>query len=249
MPAFTPFITVKNFFENTVLLRFPGIYILNTLHTSKLTAMQRPITIIIADDCDAFSAGLRHTLSSPGFQVVATAHNGHRLIELVKQYMPDIVLIDIRMEGMDGIAACRELHQLYPHIGKIALTMYDHHHPAAQEMLQAGASGLLYKDASLAEIRRCIETVYHGGTSYGSSFKNVVGAMMNGQANGHNLPPHLVELLQLIGEGHTSEEIALILHKSIDTIGAWRRDLLLKCGAKNVAGLIKFGVKHGIIKL
>jgi DNA-binding NarL/FixJ family response regulator len=211
--------------------------------------LPRPVTIIIADDCDAYRTGFVHTISSGRFNMIAAAANGLQLIELVKQHQPDIVFIDIRMPVMDGIAACRELQATFPHIGKIALTMYDHHHPAVQEMLKAGVLGFLNKDAGIAEITRCIETVYNGGTHYGSSCKPVLESLLKDQAPAHNLPPHLAELLRLIGEELSSEEIASIMHRSIDTIGLWRRELLVRCKAKNVAGLVKYGVKWGIIKL
>jgi DNA-binding NarL/FixJ family response regulator len=211
--------------------------------------LSRSITIIIADNCDTFRKGLYYNLTSNDFQILGAAVNGIELIQLVKQHPPDIVIIDIRMPVMDGITACRELQQLYPHIGKIALTMYDYYHPDVQEILKAGANGFLTKDADIAEIKRCIETVHNGSSYYNSSCKPVVDAMMKGQTGSHGLIDEEVRLLQLIGEELSSKKIAKRLHKSIHTIGTWRQELLVKCGAKNVAGLVKFGVKWGIIKV
>lgn len=211
--------------------------------------MHGAITLIIADDCDTYRKALANILASDYLQVAATATNGIELIEAAQQYGPDLVFIDIRMPVMDGITACRELQNLYPHIGKIALTMYDHYHPDVQEMLQAGANGFLNKDADMAEFKRCIDTVCNGGTHYGSSCMPVVNAMMKGQAYTHNLADYEIQLLQLIGEELSSEEIAVKMCKSIHTIGAWRQELLVKCDAKNVAGLMKFAVKWGIIKV
>jgi two-component system NarL family response regulator len=210
--------------------------------------MPGAITIIIADDCDAYRKAFAHLLGSGQLQVAATVGNGAELIEATKQYLPDLVFIDIRMPVMDGIAACRELQNLFPSIGKIALTMYDHYYPDVQQMLQAGARGFLTKDAGVDEMIRCIKTVYSGGTYYCGSCRPIVNALLKGEA-AHHLADHEMELLRLIGEELNSEDIAARLHKSVHTIGAWRQELLLKCGAKNVAGLIKFGIKHGIIKV
>jgi two-component system, NarL family, invasion response regulator UvrY len=218
--------------------------------------MQMPVSIIIADDCDAYRKGLeylftldRQVVTTGKRQVLATAANGVQLIEAVHLHQPDIAFIDLRMPVMDGIAACLQLEQLYPQVGKIVLTMYDHDYPDVQAILKAGARGFLSKDVDMAQINRCIDTVLDGGIYYSSSVTCVVNPMLKGQTNMPALQDFELELLRLIGESLSSEEIAVKMCKSVHTISAWRQALMQKCGAKNVVGLVLFGVQHGIIKV
>jgi DNA-binding NarL/FixJ family response regulator len=217
--------------------------------------MQRPVSIIIADDCDAYRKALEYILTNDmqvvttgKRQVVATATNGVQLIEAVQLHQPDIAFIDLRMPVMDGIAACLQLEQQYPQVGKIVLTMYHHDYPDVQAILKAGARGFLNKDVDIAEINRCIDTVLNGSIYYSSSIACVVNPMLKGQTNMPALQDFELQLLRLIGERLSSEEIAVNMCKSVHTISAWRQALMQKCGVKNVVGLVLFGVQHGIIK-
>lgn len=211
--------------------------------------MLSPPTIIIADDHVIYRNGLRDTLATAGMPVVAVADNGLQLIELAKQYGPDIVFIDLRMPGMDGVAACAELQQLFPHMGKIAITCYDPCHPDVQKILLAGARGFLWKTADVDEIIRCTQAVHQGHTHYDGSCRPVLNAIFSGQVKPHNLDDKLEDLLRLIGDELTLEQIARMVHKSPHTIEAWRHELSEKCGVKTLVGLVKFGIKHGIIKV
>lgn len=211
--------------------------------------MLSPPTIIIADDHVTYRNGLSDTLTTAGMQVVAVAGNGLQLIELAKQYGPDVVFIDLRMPGMDGVAACAALQELFPQMGKIAITYYDPCHPDVQKILLAGARGFLWKTADVDEIIRCTHAVLHGDTHYDGSCRPVLNALFSGQVKPHHLDDKQEDLLRLIGDELTSEQIARIVNKSPHTIEAWRHNLSEKCGVKTLVGLVKFGVKHGIIKL
>lgn len=207
------------------------------------------ITIIIADDHTLWRNTLSNALTTAGMQVVATTGTGNGLIELCKQHLPDIVIIDIRMQGMSGIEACRELSALFPNMGKIAITYHDACHPDLYEMSLAGAAGFLSKLADQEEIIRCVQTVHNGGTYCDASCRPALKEKFEKEFTKHGLTEKEVQLLCLIDEEKTTEEIAAIMHQSPRTIEKWRVDLNKKCEVKSVVGLIKFGVRCGVIEV
>lgn len=208
-----------------------------------------PITIIIADDHTVWRNGLSHILTFADMQVVAIAANGTELIELCKKHLPVIVIIDIRMPGKGGIEACRELHALFPGMGKVAITYHDADHPDIYEMSRAGATGFLSKLSDQDEITRCVNAVYHGGTYCDARCKPALKERFDKELSQHGLTEMQVQLLRLIAEEKGTDEIAAIMHKSPHTIEKWRIELNRKCDAKNVVGLIKFGLKWGVIEV
>lgn len=181
-------------------------------------------------------------------EVVATTGTGNALIELCKQHLPHIVIIDIRMPGKDGIEACRELSALFPGMGKIAIT-YDPIHPDVYEMSLAGTTGFLSKQADHDEIIRCINTVYNGGTYCDARCRLALKERFENDLQKHGLTEKEVQLLRLIGEEKSTEEIAAIMHQSQRTIERWRGELSKKCEVTSLVGLIKFGVKWKIIEV
>jgi two-component system, NarL family, response regulator NreC len=207
------------------------------------------ITIIIADDHLLWRNGLSAALTTAGMQVVAMVGNGEELIAVCKQHLPDVAFIDIRMPGMDGIAACRELAALFPHMGKIAVTYHDPCHPDVYKMSQAGATGFLSKLSDHDEIIRCVHAVYHGGTYCDENCWPALKERFDKELDRHGLTEKQQQLLRLIGEEKTTDEIAAIMHQSPHTIEKWRMELNKKCEVKTVVGLIKFGVKWGIIEV
>lgn len=211
--------------------------------------MPLPVTIIIADDHKMYRSGLRDLLTAAGMKVVALVANGAELIEAAKQHRPDIVFIDIRMPGMDGMDACMELTVLFPHIGKIAITYHDTCHPDVYRMSLAGATGFLSKQSDQDEIIRCVNTVYNGGSHCDEKCRLALKDQFNLDLQKHGLTEKDLELLILIAEEKSTVEIAELMHQSTHTIEKWRPKLYEKCEVKTAVGLIKFGVKWRIIKI
>lgn len=210
--------------------------------------MVHPVTILIADDNDIVRKSLSYLLAFHECQVVATAENGAEAIEKVKQYGPEVILMDMRMPVMNGIEASRVLHQSHPHIGKIAFTMYPNCITEVQEMLRAGVSGFLIKDTDLAEIIRCIQTVRNGGRHYTKMVQPIVDAMMNEKSGTGNLSLRDVQLMKLIVQEASPQEMAEYFHRSVETIHKWKQELYRKCDADTLLQLIQYGMKEGIIE-
>ncbi|MCB0112604.1 MAG: response regulator transcription factor [Caldilineaceae bacterium] len=115
-----------------------------------------PIQTLIVDDSPRSRAGLRALLTtSPDVEVVAEASDGNEAVEQVAQHHPDVVLMDVRMPGMDGLAATRAIKKLWPQIRVVLLTMYDHYRQEAQA---AGAEAYLIKGCSLDELLQALGT-------------------------------------------------------------------------------------------
>lgn len=212
--------------------------------------MQTPasISIVIIDDHVTFRNGLREVLTSAGFNVKAMAGNGADAIVIAKQHQPDIIFIDIRMPGMNGIELCRELHAFFPDMGKIAITYHDTCNPDIYAMSLAGASGFLSKQSDVEEIIRCVNTVYNKGVHADENCKHALSDRLTEDIQKHGLTEKELQLLYLISEEKTNDKIGAIMHQSEHTIEKWRKKLYAKCEVKTVVGLMKFGMKWKIIK-
>ena len=125
-----------------------------------------PIKIVLADDHEIFRDGFKVMIKKqPSVQLLGEASNGEELLTLSRALRPDVVVTDIRMPGIDGIAATKQLIREFPSIGIIALSMFDEEQLIV-EMLEAGAKGYLLKNAHKDEILEAIRTVYNDQTYY-----------------------------------------------------------------------------------
>lgn len=237
-------------FPHTVELRIFPFCLIDNLQKPKFNCVQTPgsITIVIIDDHVTFRNGLREVLISAGFNVKAMAGNGADAIVIAKQHQPDIIFVDIRMPGMSGIELCRELHALFPDMGKIAITYHDTYDPDIYAMSLAGASGFLSKQSDVDEIIRCVNTVYNGGIHADENCKHALRDRITEDIQKHGLTEKELQLFHLIGEEKTNKQIGAIMHQSENTIEKWRTKLYDKCDVKGLVGLIKLGMKWGVIK-
>jgi len=210
--------------------------------------MNSPITIVLADDCDYYRDSFEFLLGKyDELKVVASAANGRDLIDKVRHHLPDIVFIDIKMPVMDGIEACRVLHDQYPEIGKIAITMYEEKF-LMREMLKAGARGFLLKNTQKAGIVQCIKTVHSGGVLYYDGCSPFIMSRLL-DTKEEELTDLELQVVRLLCKEYTTEQIAAELCKSEGTINAVRQKLYEKSRATNPFGLALFAVRNGLIKL
>lgn len=180
--------------------------------------------------------------------VKAMVSNGPDALVVAQQHRPDIIFIDIRMPGMTGIETCGQLTTSFPHMGKISITYHDTCHPDIYAMSLAGALGFLSKQSDVEEIIRCVNTVYNGGVHADENCRHALQGWFNQDIQKHNLDERELQLLYLISEEKTNEEIGRMMHRSEDTIEKWRKKLYEKCEVKTVVGLMKYGMKWKIIK-
>lgn len=214
-----------------------------------------PIKIVIADDHEIFREGFKSTLQhEPAVELVAEAANGHSLIGIVKQYIPDIIFMDIKMPVMGGIEATRILKAQYPQCAVIALSSYDEEYYIS-EMMNAGAVGYVLKDADKAQVMEAITTVYKNHEYFCSTIrKKIVGIVadrIRTQTNGKKgvtLTSRETEVLLLVCAENSNKEIAVILKLSIRTVEDFRKKLIQKTASRTSTGLVVFAIRRGIYK-
>jgi len=207
------------------------------------------IRIIIADDHTIFREGLVSLLENESnIAVLGEAHNGVEVIEFVNNNAIDIILMDIEMPIKNGVDTTRELQKTHPEIKILALTM--HKSPAfIKQMLKAGASGYILKEAAKEELLLAINTIANGG-QYHSPV--VAKTMMESLHRKRNLTETLSErelqIIQLISNQLTTNDIAKELHLSPLTVDTHRKNIFLKLNVHNAAGLVKLAMKNGWIE-
>jgi DNA-binding NarL/FixJ family response regulator len=210
------------------------------------------VSYIIADDHPVFRQGLRLVLSDdPALRLQAEAANGHELLEKLRFEQPDVVLLDLKMPGMDGIAATRIIREKYPDVRILILTMHDDEQ-LILHMLEAGANGYLVKNSDAEEIklalRACAENGYYFSDRVSTvMLKKVMGKGANPAFSKPALTDRELEILALLCEGLTAVEIGKRIFLSPRTVEGIKAGLLEKTGVRNTAGLIMYAVRYGII--
>jgi DNA-binding NarL/FixJ family response regulator len=214
----------------------------------------KQIRILIADDHALVRAGIRALLEKqPNMEVIAEANNGREAIALVRQLKPDVVLMDISMPDLNGLEAVRQLAKEFPKIPCIFLSMH-----ADEEYvwraLQAGAAGYLVKGSSLVELNLAVNSVAAGGTYLSPEVsKYVISEYIRRVAGPRgtdaNLTPRQREILQLIAEGKSTKQIALLLKISAKTVESHRTQLMKRLHAKDVASLVRHALRLGVVTL
>jgi DNA-binding NarL/FixJ family response regulator len=211
------------------------------------------IKVIIADDHEIFRDGLRVMLQKqPDIELVGEAGDGRELIEQVKMQQPDIVISDVKMPRMDGAAATRHMAEHYPHVGIIALTMFDEE-DLIIEMLEAGAKGYLLKNADKHEIVEAIKSVYGQQPYYCRHTSNKLAQMVaKSKFNPYKqqAKPEFndreLEIIRDICGGLTSKQIAEKIFLSVRTVEGLRMKIMEKMDVKNTAGIIIYAIKHNL---
>lgn len=216
------------------------------------------IRIVIADDHPVVRAGLRLTLEHSGndFEIVGEAADGLAVLELAKQKPVDVFIIDITMPNLNGLATTSELCQRFPAAKVIILSLHD-----TQAMVEAafaaGASGYLTKEMATESVVAAVTEVHAGRCYLCPSIAHFVLARVRPDSSrGHprgSVRPTLTrqekKVLQLIAEGHSTKEIAVLLSRSANTIHVHRSSVMAKLGIHKQAELIRFAIKAGLAKL
>ena len=212
------------------------------------------IRILIADDHALVRAGIRALLERhPNMEVVAEASNGLEAIAMVRQLKPDVVLMDISMPELNGLEAVRQLAKEFPGIPSIFLSMHANEEYVLRA-LQAGAAGYLVKGGSIVELDLAVNSVAGGGTYLSPEVSKYVISEYVRRAKGPrgttgNLTPRQRQILQLIAEGKSTKQIALLLKISVKTVESHRIQLMKRLDAKDVASLVRHALRLGVVTL
>ena len=204
--------------------------------------MNPPIRILLVDDHPMVREGLVARLQAvPRFEVVGEAGNrGEALAELART-SPDVVLMDVGLKDVNGIALGAEMLAAQPAIKLLMFSMYDNPE-YVQRALTAGARGYVLKDAPATEVVSAIDAVAAGGTFLSAA---VSGRLFRGQAPKPVLTPRESEILSLLGQGASSKQIARDLDLSVRTVEAHRQSIKRKLELDGQAELIRYAVEHG----
>lgn len=212
----------------------------------------KPLRVILADDHTLVRAGLRSLVEQmQDVDVVAEASNGREVLSLVPTHRPDIVLMDITMPGMNGLDAARHLKKDFPDVRIIILSMHASEEYVLQA-LRAGASGYLLKDSATLELALALQAVRRGETYLSPPIsRQVVESYLQRVGEGGQplslLTGRQREILQLIAEGSSTKDIARKLGLSVKTVETHRAQLMERLGIRDVAGLVRFAIRHGLV--
>ena len=214
----------------------------------------RPIRVLLADDHDLVRAGFRSLLKDmAGLAVVAEAANGREACRLVRDQRPDLVLMDIMMPELNGLDATARIAATYPDVRVLILSMNASEEYVLQA-LRAGAAGYLLKNVKPAELEEAIRTVARGQTYLTPAISKhvVAGYLQHASAPRGSLGQLTArqrEVLQLIAEGRTTKEIAQRLEVSVKTAEGHRTQLMQALDIHDVAGLVRFAIRTGLISI
>lgn len=213
---------------------------------SSAAARTKPIRLMLVDDHVVMREALRDSLlREERILVVAEAGDGKAALQMLPASLPDLVLTDIAMPGMDGVELTEHIGREFPSIRVLALSTYMERQ-FIQRMLDAGAAGYVSKSAGREELLQGIESVARG-----KSYLCQECAVLLARSPTQESPPRLghreVEILKMIAQGSSSSDIARQLFIATGTVEVHRRNILRKLDLHDVAGLTRYAIREGLI--
>ena len=222
------------------------------------------LRILIADDHELARRGIRAVLDSHAdWEVCAEAKDGREAVELAAREKPDVVLLDIGMPNLNGLEAARQILAANPNVAILILTMHDSDN-TVREVLRAGARGFLLKSDAGKDLIAAVEALQLQRTFFTTRVSQMVldGYLdrdQNGpsrelegvsrEASNDVLTTREREVIQLLAEGKTSKEVAVMLNLSVKTAETHRTNLMRKLGLHSVADLTRYAVRNGIVQV
>jgi two-component system response regulator NreC len=213
------------------------------------------IRIIVADDHQIVRQGLRLLLEAePDMEVIAEADNGRKVLKKAQELLPDVIIMDLSMPELNGIEATRQILSEVPETKVVALSMHSDS-LFVLNMIKAGASGYLLKDCALEELIKAIRTVVSCKTYLSPGISDILirdfvtGWQTTSSSAFSVLSTREREVLQLMAEGKTTNQIAHGLCVSVKTVEAHRKQVMTKLGIHSVAELTKYAIRQGLTSL
>jgi DNA-binding NarL/FixJ family response regulator len=208
--------------------------------------------LLLAVNNRLIRAGFRALLERiPWIEVVAEASNGRDALALITTHRLDVVLVGMALRGLNGLEVSARVSKDFPKVKTVILSMYANKECVA-EALRAGASGYLIKDAATAELELAIKTALHGTVYLSRGISKRAVDIYLKRAGNHvgpfaQLTPRQREVLQLIAEGNNTKAIASALGISVKTVEAHRKQLMDRLGIHEVAGLVRYAIRFGLV--
>lgn len=207
------------------------------------------IRVILADDHEMIRQGLKALIEQHRIEVVGEAANGHEAIRLTEELHPDVAVVDLAMPLLNGLDAARQIVQASPTTKTILLTQHAEDQ-YVMEALRAGIRGYVLKSQATLELIQSIREVYKG-TMYlspGVSRPLVEAYLAKTDRPSDPLTPRERQVIQLIAEGKTTKEIAVLLGVSVKTAEFHRTRLMEKLDIHETAGLVRYAIRRGMIQ-
>jgi len=208
--------------------------------------------VLIAEDHGVVRQGLRALVEDePDMEVVGEAEDGLEVVELARQFSPEVILMDITMPNLNGVEATRFIRQENSDVRIIALSVHFDKH-FVLEMLRAGASGYVLKSYLFDEVLRALRAVHAGQHYLSPKITEIVlddyipFISTDRESNRERLTARERQVVQLLAEGKSTKQIALCLHVSPKTVDANRRQVMNKLRIASVAGLTKYAIREGL---
>jgi len=230
-----------------------------------MSSPDTPIRVLLVDDHDILRHGLKLLFKTqPDMEVIGEARNDKEALTLTGQLHPDVIVLDISMAEMDGLEVCQRIRASYPETQVLMLTMHESEEYFLRS-LQMGASGYLVKKAAPSDLSNAVRAIKNGGVYlYPGLAKALVKAYLapspqreRTTSPSHTtlssnrpldvLTPRELEVLKLVAEGRTNQEIANHLVLSIKTVQAHRANVMVKLGLHDVTHLVRFAIHYGLI--
>lgn len=212
----------------------------------------RTITVLLAEDHHLVREALRALLTEQdGVEVVGQAQDGNEALELARSLQPDIAVMDISMPHLNGLEATERMRSL-PHAPRVIILSQHSRRDYVVKALLAGARGYLLKDSIADELIEAIHAVFRGDTFLSDQLPQaeIEEYMRRGQqvpSALDQLTPREREVLQLVAEGNTNRQIAVMLTISVKTVEKHRYNLMDKLNIRDVAGLVRFAIENNVI--
>ncbi len=218
------------------------------------------IKIFVVDDHRLFVEGICSLLADEKrFEVVGYSLSGHDFLDIINETEIDVYLIDINMPELSGIELTKEILMRRPEARILALSMYKHFN-YVEKMIKSGASGYVLKSAGIKELSTAVKSVASGDKFFGKEIQEILHNKIGGKSSfdvnektSHtsrvSLSPRETEILSLIAQEFTTQQIAQKLFISERTVETHRKNIFSKIRAKSVIGLSKYAIQHGLINL
>jgi DNA-binding NarL/FixJ family response regulator len=208
-----------------------------------------PIQVLLADDHQLVRQGLRAILEREGFKVVGEAANGQEAIQLAQKFHPDVAVLDLAMPLLNGLDAAREIQRASPNTKTILLTMHTEDHYIL-EGLRVGAKGVVLKSHASEDLVQAIRQASRGRTYLSPEVSQTVVEAYRNKIDLRNEPlsPRERQVLQLIAEGKTTKEVAVVLQISVKTAETHRTRIMEKLDIHETASLVRYAIRRGLIQ-
>ncbi len=213
--------------------------------------MTRPVRVLLADDHTLVRAGVRRILESqPGVTVVAEAADGPGALALVAEHEADVLVLDLKMPGLDGIEVLRSVKSSHPALKVVVVTMFEAREYVARAV-KLGADAYLLKDSAVQDLTAALDAVMAGRSYFSPAIQAQMAEMLRADGapatGGQLLTDREREVLGWLARGLSSREVAQRLDISVRTVETHRANLMHKLGVKSVALLIQVALRDGLL--